>query len=98
MPKILECDCCNYYAHSIYLVCAIHPSGVENNFCPDFESSELWGLENLENYKDQQMDDMFWHPIFTGRCPMCAHQYSRFQPPPINWYCDECGWEDELLG
>lgn len=95
MPKILECDRCNYYAHSKYLVCAVHPSGIDGNYCPDFESSELWGLESPENYKDQQIEDMFWHPIFTGRCPMCNHEFSRFQPPPIDWYCDECGWEDE---
>jgi hypothetical protein len=95
VPKILQCDRCNYNAQSPYLVCAVHPSGVDGDYCPDFESSELWEPENPDNYKDQHIEDMFWHPIFTGRCPMCNFEFSRFQPPPVNWYCENCDWEDE---
>jgi len=95
VPKILQCDCCNYNAQSPYLVCAVHPSGVDDDYCPDFESSELWELENPENYKDQHLEDLFWHPIFTGRCPLCNSEFSRFQPPPVNWYCENCDWEEE---
>lgn len=92
MPKIALCDRCNYYAHSQYLVCAVHPSGVTTNYCHDYESSHLWDIENIENY--QYLEQLAWHPIFSGKCPHCKQEYSRFVPPPVNWYCDRCGWEE----
>jgi len=44
MPKISDCDRCLNNAHSNYLVCAIHPDGVDGNSCPDFadDGQELW--------------------------------------------------------
>jgi len=53
MSKLPECDRCQFNAHSVYLVCAIHPSGIqgggthtEGNRCPDFlldpEFKEMW--------------------------------------------------------
>ena len=36
MPKIPECDRCLLYAHNPYIVCAVHPFGVENDTCLDF--------------------------------------------------------------
>jgi hypothetical protein len=95
MPKISLCDRCNFYAHTTYLVCAVHPSGVDYDTCHDFESAELWELEDPSYYKDLDLDDMLWHPTFTGKCPICKHIFSRFQPPPVNWYCPECGWQDK---
>jgi hypothetical protein len=37
MPKLPECDRCQLYAYNPHLVCAVHPTGVEGNHCPDFE-------------------------------------------------------------
>ena len=28
MPKIADCDRCQFYGHNLYLVCAVHPQGV----------------------------------------------------------------------
>lgn len=35
--KLDCCKCCKYYARSPYLVCAEHPAGVEDSYCPDFQ-------------------------------------------------------------
>ena len=44
MPKIDQCDRCTNNAHSPYLICAIHPDGVDGDSCPDFadDGQELW--------------------------------------------------------
>ncbi len=46
MKKLLQCDRCQFNAHSRYLVCAVHPDGVDDDRCPDFllepGAEELW--------------------------------------------------------
>jgi hypothetical protein len=46
MPKIPDCDRCLNNAHSAYLVCAIHPEGIDGESCPDLADdgsiNELW--------------------------------------------------------
>ncbi len=47
MHKLPDCDRCLNNAHSNFLVCAIHPAGIDSQACPDFEaeileSEELW--------------------------------------------------------
>lgn len=44
MPKTPECDRCLFYAHDHHIVCAIHPSGPEEDNCLDFRPNpELEG-------------------------------------------------------
>ncbi|CAN1209013.1 hypothetical protein TUMEXPCC7403_02235 [Tumidithrix helvetica PCC 7403] len=93
--KLPECDRCNLYSRTNYLVCAVHPAGPSGKTCPDFESAELWEPENPEHYREQHMDEWFWHPIFTGKCPDCNHSFSRLRLPPLHWRCSVCGWEDD---
>lgn len=44
MPKIPECDRCLFCAHTYYLVCAVHPDGVDE-YCPDFTEDPEWESE-----------------------------------------------------
>jgi|YNPMSStandDraft_2_1061718.scaffolds.fasta_scaffold13392_2 rubrerythrin len=92
-----QCDRCDFFAHSPYLVCALHPAGPEEQPCRDFESAELWQTERPEDYRDQHMEDFFWHPLFTGRCPDCGYIFSRMKLPPLLWRCPACGWEDDTF-
>jgi hypothetical protein len=96
MPKT-SCDRCSFYAHSPFLVCAVHPYGPPSNPCPDFESADLWQPENIEDFGEQQMGDLWWHPLFTGRCPECHYNFSRLKLPPLHWHCPVCGWEDDTF-
>ena len=34
--KLPECHQCQFYAHSVYLICAIHPNGPKSDRCGDF--------------------------------------------------------------
>lgn len=36
MPKIPECDRCQYFINSPYLVCGVNPCGPKGNTCDDF--------------------------------------------------------------
>ena len=36
MAKLDCCDRCEFYAHSLYMVCGIYPCGVEGDSCADF--------------------------------------------------------------
>jgi hypothetical protein len=96
MPKIPDCDRCIYYSHSRFLVCAIYPSGPDYKSCADFESAELWQPEDPETYQDiHNLDEIYWHPLFTGECPECGYKFSRYRLPPLKWKCIACGWDDE---
>jgi hypothetical protein len=35
-----------------------------------------------------------WHPIFTGNCPECGHEYRLTDSLPSRWDCPECDWKD----
>lgn len=100
LNKIANCDRCRYYAHSSYLVCAIHPYGpgksARDYGCIDFETAELWQPESLRDYPDLGMEEYDWHPIFTGKCPDCDRAFSRTRLPPLKWQCLRCGWIDEI--
>lgn len=39
MPKIPECNRCQYFSQSLYLVCGINPSGPAGETCDDFEAT-----------------------------------------------------------
>jgi hypothetical protein len=39
MPKIRDCDRCQYYLHSSYLVCAVNPCGPAGETCDDFNAT-----------------------------------------------------------
>jgi len=97
MPKISDCDRCRLYSQTSYLVCAVHPYGPVGDYCQDFESADLWEPEDPANYQDQNMEEFFWHPLFTGRCPECRYKFSRNKLPPARWYCPSCGWEDDTF-
>jgi hypothetical protein len=38
MPKIPECDHCQYFANTPYMVCGINPSGPKGSNCEDFRA------------------------------------------------------------
>jgi hypothetical protein len=38
MPKILDCDRCQHYLHSLYLICAVNPCGPAGETCDDFNA------------------------------------------------------------
>ena len=40
MPKIPECDRCLLYSPSPYIVCGVHPEGVEGSNCIDFRADQ----------------------------------------------------------
>ena len=37
MAKLPCCDRCQLYARTPYLVCTVHPTGIEGDHCPDFQ-------------------------------------------------------------
>jgi hypothetical protein len=59
MPKLPECDRCQFYARSTYTVCAVHAFGVEGDSCLDFredsnaEPVELWEPEGATYYNGE---------------------------------------------
>jgi hypothetical protein len=92
-PYFRQCDGCDFFAHSPLLVCALHPCGPASLPCADFESADLWQTEVVEDFAG--LEDLAWHPLFTGVCPECRSPFSRLKLPPLHWVCRVCGWEDE---
>lgn len=93
MPKLPECNYCQLYAHSSYLVCAIHPSGPSTPECLDFapvpslQAQELWEPEGASYYGGE----------------LILNRPSRWTPdeqlelldthPLFTGRCPECGWQ-----
>ena len=63
MPKIPDCDRCSLYAHNPYIVCAVHPEGVETDKCLDFrpdpnaQIEEQWSPKGYSWYGDELISD-----------------------------------------
>ena len=60
MPKIADCDRCEFYAHNPYLVCAVHPQGVVTEPSRSIEGSCLDFRQDLNApaHEDEQ-----WSPV-----------------------------------
>lgn len=59
MAKLECCDRCEHFAHSLYMVCGVHPCGVEDDHCTDFRPAPdavTVPDDPLAWYGDQ------WHP------------------------------------
>lgn len=143
MAKLPECDCCLFCAHDYHIVCAIHPSGPEEDNCLDFRpdpdlegkrfvdflslrerrdnepysnpfdpdsEGELWEPEGASYYngelilqpvlrwtREEQMDLLDTHPMFTGKCPQCNAEFDRDYTARVHWDCPECGWIDDTV-
>ena len=92
--KIPECDRCLLYAHNPhFLICAVHPNGVDTDRCLDFRpdlnaaEEELWSPEGYSFYNGQ----------------LIPNKPSRYTPeeqleildnhPFFTGVCPECGYE-----
>lgn len=71
---------------------------------------ELWEPEGVPYYagelilqpqqrwtREEQLDLLDTHPIFTGRYPECGYKFSRDNPPQVHWDCLNCTWKDDSL-
>lgn len=38
--------------------------------------------------REEQLDLLDTHPMFTGRCPRCNRQYSQAERPIVHWDCE----------
>lgn len=47
--------------------------------------------------REEQLDLLDWHPMFTGRCPACELPFPRYEKPPVHWDCPQCGWVDDTV-
>lgn len=43
------------------------------------------------------LDLTSWHPMHTGKCPRCGHDYDRDYTARVHWDCSECGWMDDSV-
>ena len=47
--------------------------------------------------REQQLELLDTHPIFTGKCPQCGYEFQRDYTARVHWDCPECGWMDETV-
>ncbi len=98
MPKIPDCDRCLFYSHSEYLVCQVHPYGVQGDRCLDFrpapnaeEEEEQWAPEGYTWYGGE---------LIPNRPPRYTKQEQLEildNPPLVHWDCPACGWVDDSV-
>lgn len=92
MPKLPECESCLLYAHTPYLVCALHPTGVAGNSCLDYrqdpnaEVEELWEPEGGSYYNGELI-------IQTRRRSPEEQLWLLDNHPMFTGTCPQCGYE-----
>ena len=77
---------------------------------PDAESEELWEPEGASYYngelilqprqrwtREEQLELLDSHPLFTGKCPKCSYRFPPDNPPKVHWDCPMCGWVDDTV-
>ena len=47
--------------------------------------------------REEQLELLDTHPMFTGRCPQCELPFPRYERPLVHWDCSQCGWVDDTL-
>ncbi len=76
-----------------------------------YPDQELWEPEGASYYngelilqpqqrwtKEEQLQLLDWHPLFTGKCPQCGASFSK-DYTRVHWDCPnlECGWLDDTV-
>ena len=72
-------------------------------------TGELWEPEGASYYagelivqlrqrwtREEQLQLLDTHPMFTGRCPQCGSEYERDYRAAVHWACS-CGWMDDTI-
>lgn len=47
--------------------------------------------------REQQLELLDTHPMFTGRCPQCGYEFERDYTARVHWDCPECRWIDDTV-
>lgn len=47
--------------------------------------------------REEQLELIEWHPLFTGFCPQCGAFFDRDYTARVHWDCAECGWMDDSV-
>lgn len=110
MPKLPECDRCQIYSYTPYLVCGVHPDGPSTLSCPDhapipqevanpltggFYAGD-WIPETTSHLTtEERLELLDTHPLFIGVCPQCGQTF--LAEPTVHWDCDICGWVDDSV-
>ena len=92
MPKISDCDRCLFYSHNPYIICGVHPDGIDSNRCLDFrpdpnaEIEEQWSLLGYTFYGDELV------PLRPSRYTSEEQLEILDNHPFFTGVCPECGY------
>ncbi len=45
--------------------------------------------------REQQLELLDTHPMFTGKCPQCGYIFERDYSARVHYDCPDCGWIDD---
>ena len=113
MPKLPECQICQFNARSQYLVCAIHPNGCKDDQCIDFrldssiQVEPSWSPDGYEFYDGElinssrnltQSDRLNLLETHPLFTGHCPKCGYEFEETPlVHWDCPSCQWKDDSV-
>ncbi|HEY9780947.1 MAG TPA: hypothetical protein V6D09_12510 [Leptolyngbyaceae cyanobacterium] len=62
-----------------------------------YYNGELVLQEGPRWTREEQMDLLDTHPMFTGKCPQCNAEFGKNYTARVHWDCPECGWMDDTV-
>ena len=109
MPKIKQCDSCQFYSNNSLVVCSIHPNGVETDTCIDYRLNsdyiflQQWNpdgyvyyddeLIKLPEYKPDPERQLWLLNNHPAFTGSCGNCGYEYPRNPLSWNCPECGAE-----
>jgi predicted RNA-binding Zn-ribbon protein involved in translation (DUF1610 family) len=112
LPECVSCRFYSGSPFIVCAILPAGPVGAEcPHFAPDpnAEPVELWEPEGATYYngelvlqppqrwsREQQLELLDTHPLFTGKCPQCGAEFDRDYTARVHWDC-ECGWMDDSV-
>lgn len=101
--KIADCDSCQFYAHNLHLVCAIHPSGVNDSSCLDYrpkvnqKSEEQWEPVGWKFTSDGDMERRFTYLVGDRPRTTPEQSWEILQTHPIfTERCPNCNYSFDM--
>ena len=81
-----------------------------HNPCGTDHNEPIWEPEGASYYagelivqprqrwtREEQLQLLDSHPIFTGICPQCGSEYEHDYRAVVHWDCSNCGWMDDTV-
>lgn len=101
--KISDCDSCQFYANNPHIVCAIHPSGIDDSYCIDYRPKpsqklkEFWQPVGWQFTDDGDILRRLTYPVGNNPRPNLEQSWEILRTHPMfTEHCPNCNYKFDM--